>query len=242
MILELTNLDIYFQNNIILNSINLNINKNEIHYILGPNGSGKSTLLKTIAGHPAYNISRGSILYNNENISKLTASERASKGIFLLFQQPIEISNITNYDFLYLIYTEKQKYNNTKLLTKIEFYNYIKKILIRLKFNDNFLFRKLNYNFSGGEKKKNEILQLLLLKPNLILIDEFDSGLDIEALKLVSKILRNEFRFKSSFLIITHNLNILKYFLLTKIHIIKSGFLIKSGKKKLVDKIKKYGY
>ena len=242
MILNIKNLNIGINNQKIINNFNLKINQNEIHFIFGPNGSGKSTLLKVLAGHPNYTVSSGKITFENTNILKLSTEKRAQKGIFLAFQHPLEIPGITNYDFLYLLYTEHQKYNKLSLPSHFDFLLKIKKYLKRLNFNEAFLFRELNYGFSGGEKKKNEILQLLLLQPKLILLDEFDSGLDIDSLKLISKILRNEFYFKTSFLIVTHNIKILKYFTPTFIHILKNGKITKTGSTSLINELEFKGY
>ena len=184
-LLDIQNLQASIENKKILNNLNLQINSNEIHVIMGPNGCGKSTLSKIIAGHPSYKIENGTILFSNKNLLELSPEERSHEGIFLAFQYPVEISGVTNYDFLRLAYNEKQKYLKKPEITHLEFMGLVEKYLKKLKIPTEFLNRDLNQGFSGGEKKRNEILQMLLLEPELIILDELDSGLDMDAIKII---------------------------------------------------------
>ena len=164
-LLDIQNLQASIENKKILNNLNLQINSNEIHVIMGPNGCGKSTLSKIIAGHPSYKIENGTILFSNKNLLELSPEERSHEGIFLAFQYPVEISGVTNYDFLRLAYNEKQKYLKKPEITPLEFMGLVEKYLKKLKIPTEFLNRDLNQGFSGGEKKRNEIIQMLLLEP-----------------------------------------------------------------------------
>ena len=175
-LLQIINLEASIGQKKIIKNLNLEISKNEIHLIMGPNGCGKSTLSKILAGHPSYLISSGQINYCNENLLEKTIDQRAQEGLFLAFQYPLEISGITNYDFLRSIYNQKQKFLKKSELDPLEFMNIIQPLLEQLKMNQEFLNRNLNEGFSGGEKKRNEILQMLLLNPKLIILDEIDSG------------------------------------------------------------------
>ncbi|MDH3004196.1 MAG: Fe-S cluster assembly ATPase SufC [Candidatus Shikimatogenerans sp. JK-2022] len=219
-------------NNTIINGLNLKININEIHILMGPNGSGKSTLSYIITGKPKYKIKKGKILFNNKIINNMSPENISKLGIFLSFQNPIEIEGITLLNFIkYII-------NDSHINIK-----YIKKICKRLNINNKYLYRFLNIGFSGGEKKKNEILQMLILKPKLIILDEIDSGLDIDTIKIIFKIIKLFFnKKKSSLLIITHNTNIIKYIKPNKVHIINNGKIIKSGNINLIKLIEKFGY
>lgn len=218
--LKIKNLSVTVNNELILKNINLSIKKHEIHVILGSNGSGKSTLASTIAGNPAFRITKGYITYNFKNINHLPAEIRSKEGIFVSFQNPAEISGITNYEFLQTIYNKK--FNKKPL----EFFKELSDKLQLLKYSNKFLFRDLNYGFSGGEKKKNEFLQLLLLEPKLAILDEIDSGLDFESINLIFQIISNSVK-KTSFLIITHSFYFLKYFKPTYVYLMKNGLLEK---------------
>ena len=184
-ILELDQLQASIDDKLIINDFNLNIGEGEIHVIMGPNGSGKSTLSKVLAGHPSYEVQNGHINFNNQNLLELSPEERSHQGLFLAFQYPIEIAGVTNYDFLRIAYNEKQKYLKKPELDPLEFMNLVQVLLNKLKMRDEFLNRNLNEGFSGGEKKRNEILQMLLLDPKLVILDEIDSGLDIDALRII---------------------------------------------------------
>jgi len=243
-ILEIRNLDVVTNNIQILNNFSLKINKNETHAIMGPNGSGKSTLAKILTGHPSYKIRNGTINFLGEDISILSPEKRCHKGLFLAFQHPIEIQGITNNEFLRTAYNQKRKFYNQSEITPLEFAFFIKKNLKKLNIKDNFLFRDLNDGFSGGEKKRNEILQMLLLKPKLAILDEIDSGVDIDALKLIAKnileIKRKNVKFST--LIITHYPKLLEYLKPDIVHIMIAGTIVYSGNKEVIDVIERYGY
>jgi Fe-S cluster assembly ATP-binding protein len=241
-ILDIKNLDVSIENKNILKDFNLEIKKNEIHVIMGPNGCGKSTLSKVIAGHPQYKIEQGSIKYFNNNLFDLNPETRSHEGIFLAFQSPLEISGVTNYDFLRLAFNEKQKYLKEKEVTPLEFINLVEVKLKQLKMSSEFLNRDLNQGFSGGEKKRNEILQMLLLKPKLIILDELDSGLDMDALKIICETINENLLKESSVLLITHYPRILNYLKPNFVHIMIEGKIKKTGNIELIELLEKDGY
>jgi Fe-S cluster assembly ATP-binding protein len=237
-ILEIKNINISINKKQILKNFSLSIKTNETHIIMGPNGSGKSTLSKILTGYPFYHIDSGSIKYCNENLSKLEPEIRSKKGLFLGFQYPIEITDVTNFDFLQLAYNETQKYLNNLPLNTFQFLNLILPLISELKIKKEFLYRNVNEGFSGGEKKKNEILQMLLLKPILVILDEIDSGLDIDSTKLIWTKIFNKILSKSSYLIITHTIQLLNQIKFDYLHIMKEGEIIKNfylKKKKKVE-------
>jgi Fe-S cluster assembly ATP-binding protein len=209
---------------------------------MGPNGCGKSTLSKLLAGHPSYTINSGEILFLGKNLNEMSPEIRAHEGLFLAFQYPIEISGVTNYDFLRIAYNEKRKYLKEKELDPLEFMELTQSLLTKLKMKNEFLNRNLNEGFSGGEKKRNEILQMLLLKPKLIILDEIDSGLDIDALKIICEAINETFSTNSSLVVITHYPRILNYLKPTYVHIMMDGKIIKSGNLELVEYLEKEGY
>jgi Fe-S cluster assembly ATP-binding protein len=209
---------------------------------MGPNGCGKSTLSKIIAGHPIYTVIGGTIEFNNDNLLEMDAEIRSHKGLFLAFQYPLEITGVSNYDFLRLAYNEKRKFLNEKEVTPLEFMSLVEKKLQTLKIPVEFLNRDLNQGFSGGEKKKNEILQMLLLEPKLVILDELDSGLDMDAIKIICQTITTNLPKDSSLIIITHYPTILKYFEPNFVHIMMNGKIIKSGNIELIDLIEKEGY
>lgn len=241
-ILEIKNLTTSINNIKILNNLNLKINKGEIHVIMGKNGSGKSTLSKVIAGHPAYNISNGQILLNNKNILNLEPEIRSLLGIFLAFQYPIEISGVTNEDFLRLAYNSKQLNKNLKEINPIDFLKLISDKLKIIDINSGFLSRNVNDGFSGGEKKRNEILQMILLNSELCLLDETDSGLDIDALKIISNGINYFISKNKAIIIITHYKRILDYIKPDFIHIMKNGEIIKTGDHTVALELETIGY
>lgn len=239
-ILQISDLVVQNKSKNILKDFNLQIEENQIHVIMGPNGSGKSTLAKTLAGHPDYIISNGRIDFLDKNLQLLNAEMRSKEGLFMAFQTPPEISGLTNFDFLHLIYNEHQKHLLKKELSPIEFLPIILKFFEKLNFNKDFLYRNLNEGFSGGEKKKNEILQLLILNPKLIILDEIDSGLDIDALKQICMILKSEVR--SSLLVITHNSKIIDLLNPDFVHIFFDGKIQKTGGAELANLLDQNGY
>lgn len=243
-ILNIKNLEATIGDTQILKNFNLKIEKNEIHVIMGPNGSGKSTLAKVLTGHPSYKITNGDINFLGENIKSLLPEERCHKGLFLAFQHPIEIQGITTSEFLRTAYNQKRKFEEKQEVTPLEFTSIIKKLMKRLKIENSFLLRDLNDGFSGGEKKRNEILQMLLLQPKLAILDEIDSGVDIDALKVISKNIleRKKTNIKFSALLITHYPKLLEYLKPDYIHVMINGSIICSGGNEIVRKIEKYGY
>ena len=241
-ILKVENIEASIENKEILKDFNLEIKENEIHVIMGPNGSGKSTFSKLLAGHPSYFVTNGNILFCEKDLLKMAPEIRSHEGLFLAFQYPIEISGVSNYDFLRLAYNEQRKYKKEKELDPLEFMELTQEFLMKLKMKNEFLTRNLNEGFSGGEKKRNEILQLLLLNPKLIILDEIDSGLDIDALKIICEVINTSLDKKSSLIIITHYPRILTYLKPTFVHIMINGKIVKTGNVELVEYLEKEGY
>jgi Fe-S cluster assembly ATP-binding protein len=241
-LLEIKNLEASIESSKIIKNFNLVINQNEIHVIMGPNGSGKSTISKILAGHPAYKVETGSIAFNQKNLLQMSPEIRSHEGLFLAFQYPIEISGVTNYDFLRLAYNEKQKYEKKVEIGPLEFMELTQVALQKLKMKSEFLNRDLNEGFSGGEKKRNEILQMLLLNPKLIILDEIDSGLDIDAIRIICEGIMKNLAPDSSLIVITHYPRILNYLKPTHVHIMVDGKIIKTGHLELVEYLEKEGY
>lgn len=241
-ILKINNLHTSINNIDILKNLNLSINAGEIHAIMGPNGSGKSTLAKVIAGHPAYKIQQGSIKLKGEDITYMEPETRASKGVFLAFQYPVEIPGVNNIDFLRLAYNEKQKKKNQQILDPLSFFNLIHQKTQNININTDFLNRNVNEGFSGGEKKKNEILQMMLLNNQLSILDETDSGLDVDALKNIAKNIKNFIDSKKSIILITHYQKLLDYIVPDFIHIMQKGQIVLTGNSKIAQQIEEHGY
>tara|TARA_B100000424_G_C22893080_1_gene475064 strand:- start:44 stop:778 length:735 start_codon:yes stop_codon:yes gene_type:complete len=239
--LEIKNLSVKIENKEILKDLNLKINPGEVHALMGPNGSGKSTLSNILSGKKGYEIN-GEIFYEKKNLLDLEIEERAHKGLFLAFQYPLEIPGVNNNNFLKTSVNAIRKANGKKEYDALEFLKLVKQKAKHLKFEEKNLNRQLNVGFSGGEKKKNEILQMSILQPKLSILDETDSGLDIDALKVVSdgvNILRNK---ENSFLIITHYQRLLNYIKPDFVHVLKNGKIIKSGNFELAIELEKKGY
>lgn len=241
-LLSLKNLEASIENTQIIKKFNLDIQKNEIHVIMGPNGSGKSTLSKILAGHPAYTVTNGEIEFNQKNLLDLTPEDRSHEGLFLAFQYPIEIPGVTNYDFLRLAYNQKQKYYNQSELDPLQFMELTQIMIDKLKMKSEFLNRNLNEGFSGGEKKRNEILQMLLLDPKLVILDEIDSGLDIDAIKIICDGIINNLKKDASLIVITHYPKILSYLKPTHVHIMMDGKIVKTGNMELIEILENEGY
>ena len=225
----------------ILKGLNLEIKPGEVHAIMGPNGSGKSTLSNVLSGKKGYKIS-GEVSFENKDLLNLEIEERAHKGIFLAFQYPLEIPGVNTNIFLKTSLNAIKKSRGEKELDAIEFLKLVKQKALDLKFDEKILSRQLNVGFSGGEKKKNEILQMSILKPKLSILDETDSGLDIDALKIVSEgvnALRNE---RNSFLIITHYQRLLNYIKPDFVHVLIDGKIVKSGSSDLAVELEQKGY
>ena len=241
-LLDIKNLKAEIDKKPIIKDLNLNIKKGETHVIMGPNGCGKSTLSKILAGHPSYEINDGSVIFNSNDLLALDPEVRSHEGLFLAFQYPLEIAGVTNFDFLRIAYNEKRKYENLEELDPLEFMEITNQLLNKLKIKPEFLNRDLNQGFSGGEKKRNEILQMLLLNPKLVILDEIDSGLDIDAIKIICEGIVNNLEKESSLLVITHYPKILSYLKPDFVHIMIDGKIIKSGNLELVDILEEKGY
>lgn len=226
----------------ILKGVNLSINCGEIHAIMGPNGSGKSTLSKILAGHPSYKVTGGEILYQGENICDLEPDSRSHKGIFLAFQYPVEIPGVNNEDFLRLAYNSKQKALNQKEVDPIEFLQVISEKLKLVSLDSTFLYRNVNEGFSGGEKKRNEILQFAVLDSDLGILDETDSGLDIDALRTISEAINKLMTKNKSIILITHYKRLLEYIKPHFIHVMRNGKIIKTADASFVDVLEEKGY
>jgi Fe-S cluster assembly ATP-binding protein len=241
-ILEIKDLKVSINENEILKSLNLKVEKGEIHAIMGPNGSGKSTFSKVIAGHPAYTVSSGDILFKGSSILDLDPEDRSHLGIFLAFQYPIEIPGVSNEDFLRLAYNSKQKFYNKPEVDPIEFLSIINEKLKLVNMSPLFLSRNVNEGFSGGEKKRNEILQMILLDSEVCILDETDSGLDIDALKIISTGINNFMNKDKSIVLITHYQRLLDYINPTYVHVMQDGKIIKTGSADLAKELENKGY
>lgn len=241
-LLEVKDLEVSINTNQILKNLNITINSGEIHAIMGPNGSGKSTLSKVLAGHPAYKIINGNIFFKGKSILNLDPEERAHLGIFLAFQYPIEIPGVSNEDFLRLAYNAKQKFNNKAEVDPLEFLTIVYEKLDLVEMSPIFLSRNVNEGFSGGEKKRNEILQMILLDSELCILDETDSGLDIDALRLISKAINKFMDKKKSILLITHYQRLLDYIKPNFVHVMQNGKIIKTGGAELAKELELKGY
>lgn len=241
-LLEIKDLQVCINGNEILKDLNLTINKGEIHAIMGPNGSGKSTFSKVIAGHPAYSILNGDILFKGSSILTLDPEERSHLGIFLAFQYPIEIPGVSNEDFLRIAYNSKQKFYNKAEVDPLEFLTIINEKLKLVNMSTSFLTRNVNEGFSGGEKKRNEILQMILLDSELSILDETDSGLDIDALKIISTGINNFMNSNKSIILITHYQRLLDYINPTYVHVMQNGKIIKTGSAELAKELEDKGY
>lgn len=244
--IEIKDLHAKVEDNQILNGINLTVNAGEVHAIMGPNGSGKSTLAKVIAGHPAFEVTKGSIEYDingkKQDIADLEPNERSGNGIFLGFQYPVEIPGVTNFSFLRESFNSVCKIQGAPVMDEVEFKAYLKPKLELLEMNPAFLERGVNTGFSGGEKKKNEILQMAVLNPRLSLLDETDSGLDIDALKIVAKgvnALKSKY---NATILVTHYQRLLDYIVPDYVHVLYKGKIIKSGTKELALELEAKGY
>ena len=242
LLLEVKDLQVSINGNEILKNLNLTVKKGEIHAIMGPNGSGKSTFSKVLAGHPAYYVLNGNIFFKGSSILDLEPEERSHLGIFLAFQYPIEIPGVSNEDFLRLAYNSKQKFYNKPEVDPIEFLTIINEKLKLVNMSPLFLSRNVNEGFSGGEKKRNEILQMILLDSELCILDETDSGLDIDALKIISNGINTFMGPNKSIILITHYQRLLDYINPTYVHVMQNGKIIKTGSADLAKELENKGY
>ena len=241
-ILEIQGLKASVNDTEIVKNLNLIVNAGEIHAIMGKNGSGKSTFAKIVAGHPAYRVTSGDILFYGESILDIEPEERSQKGIFLGFQYPIEIPGVSNADFLRLSCNARRRYQGLDELDPLEFFEFITKKLEIINMDPAFLNRSVNEGFSGGEKKRNEILQMAVLDTKLSILDETDSGLDIDALKIVAKGINSLSNESNAIILITHYQRLLDYIEPTFIHVMQDGKIIKTGDKSLAKELENNGY
>lgn len=242
--LELKNLHVKVEEDgsEILKGVNLTIKKGEIHAIMGPNGSGKSTLAKAVAGHHEYEVTEGDILFNGESILEMDPDERAHAGVFLAFQYPVEVPGVTNNTLLRESYNTIAHSRGREELDPLEFDDYVREKLDLVEMNPDFLERSVNTGFSGGEKKRNEIFQMAVLEPALALLDETDSGLDIDALKIVANGINKLHNEDNSVVLITHYQRLLNYIVPDFVHVMIGGKIVKSGDKELAYKLEEQGY
>src|ERR671924_181897 len=240
--LEIRNLHAGIDGKEILKGINLTVKKGEIHAIMGPNGSGKSTLAKVLAGHPQYEVTSGEILYEGRNLLEMSPDERAREGIFMAFQYPIEVPGVSNAQFLRLAYNEKRKHLGEEELDPLEFKDLLKERARVVEMDASFMSRSVNEGFSGGEKKRNEILQMAVLEPKLAVLDETDSGLDIDALRVVAGGVNQLLTPDNAIIVVTHYYRILTHVQPDFVHVLSGGRLVKSGGRELALELEERGY
>jgi Fe-S cluster assembly ATP-binding protein len=241
-LLEVRNLTAKINERTILRGIDLTVRSGEVHAIMGPNGSGKSTFAKVISGHPAYEVSGGEVLFEGRNLLEVPPEERARAGVFLGFQYPVEVPGVTNSAFLRLIYNTVQGARGREELDPLEFDDFVREKMRLLEMNPDFLDRSVNAGFSGGEKKRNEILQMALLEPRLAILDETDSGLDIDALRIVANGINNLHTADNGVVLVTHYQRLLNYIEPDYVHVMDGGRIIKTGDKALALELESRGY
>jgi Fe-S cluster assembly ATP-binding protein len=226
----------------ILKGLNLEIKSGEIHAIMGPNGSGKSTFSKILAGHPAYTVTEGEVIFEGKNLLTMDPEDRSIAGVFLAFQYPVEIPGVSNLDFLRVAYNARLKAQGQDELDPLDFEELVTEKLAVVKMNPAFLERSVNAGFSGGEKKRNEIVQMALLDPKLAILDETDSGLDIDALRIVSDGINQLSHETNSILLITHYQRLLDYVIPDYVHVMEAGRIVTTGDKTLAQELETRGY
>ena len=226
----------------ILKGLDFTVKSGEVHAIMGPNGSGKSTFAKVLAGHTAYEVTAGSVLFEGKNLLDLAPEERARAGVFLAFQYPIEIPGVANSQFLRLAYNTVQAQRGREELDPLEFDDFVREKMKLLEMSPDFLGRSVNEGFSGGEKKRNEILQMALLDPRLAILDETDSGLDIDALRIVSQGVNQLANRENAIVLVTHYQRLLNYIVPDFVHVMESGRIVKTGDKSLALELETRGY
>ena len=240
--LEIRNLHAAIDGNVILKGINLTIRKGEVHAIMGPNGSGKSTLAKVLAGHPQYEVTAGEVLYEGKNLLEMPPDERAREGVFMAFQYPIEVPGVSNAQFLRLAYNEKRKHHGEEELDPLEFKDLLKQRAKVVEMDASFMSRSVNEGFSGGEKKRNEILQMAVLEPKLAVLDETDSGLDIDALRVVAGGVNQLLTPENAIIVVTHYQRLLNYIVPHYVHVLAGGRIAREGGKELALQLEEKGY
>ena len=241
-ILSVRNLTASIDGTPILQGVNLEIKAGEVHAIMGRNGSGKSTLSKIIAGHPDYEVTGGEIIYQGKDVVDLEPNERANSGIFLAFQYPLAIPGVSNLDFMRVAYNAKRKYQGLEEIDTFDFEDLIEEKLEVVKMKSSFLERSLNEGFSGGEKKRNEIFQMAVLEPKLAILDETDSGLDIDALRIVAEGVNKLKSPDNATIVVTHYQRLLDYIVPDFVHVLYKGKIVKSGGKELALELEERGY
>ena len=240
--LSVTNLDVAVNGGMILNELNLEVQAGEVHAIMGPNGSGKSTFANVLAGHPGYEVTAGSVFYEGQDLLQMDPEERARRGVFLAFQYPVEIPGVSNVYLLKAAVNEIRKHRGESELDAVKFLKLVREKLKLVDMKEEFLHRAVNEGFSGGEKKRNEIFQIAMLEPKLAILDETDSGLDIDALKVVAQGV-NELRDASrSIVMVTHYQRLLDYIVPDYVHVLAGGRVVKSGGKELALELEEHGY
>lgn len=240
--LEIKNLHVSIDGIEILKGIDLKVNAGEVHAIMGPNGSGKSTLARVLAGHPAYEVTKGSVTYEGKDLLAMSIEDRARAGVFLAFQYPIDIPGVNNSYFLKSSLNEVRKARGLEELDAMDFLAYLKEKMKTVEMDESFLARPVNDGFSGGEKKRNEILQMAVLEPKLAVLDETDSGLDIDALKTVANGVNQMRSPERAILLVTHYQRLLSYITPDHVHVLIGGKIVLSGGKDLAFKLEEKGY
>jgi len=242
MLLEIKNLHANVEGTEILKGINLNVNAGEVHAIMGPNGSGKSTLASVLAGKEEYEVTEGEVLYNGKNLLELSTEDRAREGVFLAFQYPVEIPGVSNTNLLKTAVNEIRKYRGEEELDSMDFLSLLKEKSKLVELDQKFLSRAVNEGFSGGEKKRNEIFQMAVLNPKLAILDETDSGLDIDALRIVANGVNKLKTKDNATIVVTHYQRLLDYIIPDFVHVLYKGKIVKSGGKELALELEEKGY
>ncbi len=242
MLLEVKDLYVAVEGTNILKGLNLEVKRGEVHAIMGPNGSGKSTLAKILAGHPSYEVTKGEILYDGKDLLETDRDERARDGVFMAFQYPVEVPGVSNSQFLRLAYNEKMKHEGGEELDPLEFNDLLKEKAKVVEMDPKFFKRSVNVGFSGGEKKRNEILQMAVLEPKLALLDETDSGLDIDALRVVANGVNKLKSEENGIILVTHYQRLLDYIVPDFVHVLAGGKIVKEGGKELALELEEKGY
>ncbi len=240
--LEINDLHVTVDGNQILKGVSLTVNRGEVHAVMGPNGSGKSTLAQTLAGHPAYMVMRGSVTFEGKDLLAMAPEDRAREGLFLAFQYPVEIPGVGNAYFLRAALNEQRTYRGQDEMDAMEFLSYLREKMKIVEMDQSFLSRAVNEGFSGGEKKRNEILQMAVLEPKLAILDETDSGLDIDALRIVANGVQKLRNPERSMIVVTHYQRLLNYITPDFVHVLFDGRIVRSGGKELALELEEKGY